>query len=91
MFSVYVLANRAAGIRYVGQTDNLQRRLSEHNRKDGITRYFTSKYPGKWELVYHEEYPTRSLAMKREKWLKSGIGRTWMDENVGRVSPPKAD
>jgi putative endonuclease len=91
VFWVYVLINRTVGVRYVGQTDNLERRLSEHNSSNGATHRFTRKYTGKWELIYQEEYPTRSLAMKREKWLKSGIGRKWLDENIGRASPPEAD
>jgi putative endonuclease len=91
MFWVYVLVNRNAGKHYIGQTNDLTRRLSEHNGQSENPLRFTRKYAGKWELVYSEKYPTRSEAMKREKWLKSGIGRKWIDENIGKASPPKAD
>jgi hypothetical protein len=29
--------------------------------------------------------------MQRERWLKSGIGREWLDTTLGRASPPQAD
>jgi putative endonuclease len=29
--------------------------------------------------------------MKRERWLKSGMGRQWLNEKLGRASPPQAD
>jgi putative endonuclease len=87
-FFVYVILNDEAGRRYVGQTDNLQRRLAEHNGESANPRRFTAKSAG---LVHHEEFSTRAEAMRREKWLKSGIGRRWLDGTVGRASPPQAD
>jgi putative endonuclease len=58
---------------YCGQTNNLQRRINEHNfDKNKSSKYLRSKTPVK--LVYSEEYPTLQLAMKREwqvkKWTK---------------------
>ncbi len=29
--------------------------------------------------------------MTREKWLKSGAGRQWLDAKIGRASQPQAD
>jgi predicted GIY-YIG superfamily endonuclease len=46
-FWVYVLINRKAGKRYTGQTDNLERRISEHNGNSNNPNRFTSKFPGK--------------------------------------------
>jgi putative endonuclease len=91
MFWVYVLINRTAGKRYIGQTDDLDRRLIEHNGQSENSRRYTGKYQGKWELVYSEQHPSRSEAMKRERWMKSGIGRKWLDERIGRAGPSKAD
>ena len=91
VFYVYVLISRTAAKRYVGQTNDLARRVGQHNDPEHNRCKFTTKHPGPWELVYHEEFDTRSEAMKREKWLKSGIGRKWLDITIGRASPPKAD
>ena len=35
-----------------------------------------------WELVAREEYKSRAEAMRREKWLKSGVGRKYVWEMV---------
>jgi putative endonuclease len=91
MFYVYVLKNKQAGKRYIGQTNDLNRRIAEHNGKGTNPKCYTRKFPGLWQLIYSEEYPTRSEAMKREKWLKSGIGRQWLNDNISKASPLKAD
>ena len=91
-FWVYVLFSETAQKRYIGQTDDLGRRVREHNDSQHNTMKFTSKHPGPWVLVYSEQFQTRSKAMRREKWLKSGQGRAWLDaQGFGRASPPEAD
>jgi len=57
---------------------NLEERLKWHN--EGRVN-FTSKYLP-WIRVHYEEYSTRSEAMKREKYLKTGAGREWIKNNV---------
>ena len=69
------------GKRYVGHTNNLERRLHEY--RSGRSP-FTRRYRVK-RLIYFEKYDTRSEAMKREKFLKSGKGREWLEQKlVGR-------
>ena len=75
MFTVYVLQSINTGLRYVGQTGNSTKRLADHN--NGLSRY--TKNRGPWILLYKEEYKTRSEAIKREKFLKSGKGREFLD------------
>ncbi len=58
---------------YSGQTNNLVKRIKEHNfDKHKSAKYTKIRRPVK--LVYSEEYPTLQLAMKREfevkKWPK---------------------
>lgn len=72
-YFVYILRTSSNTL-YVGQTNNLVKRLKEHNshgpRSAKYMRYF-----GSFELVYSETYQTRSEAMKREielkKWPKA--------------------
>ena len=52
---------------YVGQTQDLERRLREH--REGISFY--TKRTDDWRLIHTEEFDTRAEAMKREKQLKS--------------------
>jgi putative endonuclease len=68
MFYVYILRTSSNTL-YIGQTNNLEKRLKEHKNKSGKSakyiRYFSS-----FELVYSEKYPTRKEAMQREYQLK---------------------
>jgi putative endonuclease len=90
-YLVYVLVSQTTGRRYVGQTADLARRLAEHNNPQHNRHKFTSRNAGPWQLLHHEEFPTRAEAMRRERWLKSGVGRVWLDTTLGRASPPQAD
>ncbi|MCE2499886.1 MAG: GIY-YIG nuclease family protein [Dehalococcoidia bacterium] len=88
MYTVYVLRSATTGRRYVGQTENLDRRLHEH--QSGLAGY--TKGRGPWLLLHREEYPTRREAMQRERFLKSGVGREWLKRELdGRAGPPEAD
>jgi putative endonuclease len=90
-FTVYVLKSATCGKRYIGQTEDLERRLQEHNSHEHNLRKFNSRFPGPWILAHVEEFSSRSEAMKRERWLKSGAGRGWLDELNGGATPPVAD
>lgn len=71
MIYVYVLKSLKSGRFYVGQTNNLVRRLDEHN--SGHTKSLAEKGP--FKFVYVEEFEDRILAVRRERFLKSGKGR----------------
>lgn len=74
MFYAYVLASQKKDIFYYGSTADIKLRLQQHN--DGLVT-FTSKFRP-WKLIYFELFSTRSQAMKREKFFKSGKGRQWL-------------
>ena len=78
MYYAYVLKSELHGTRYVGSTDNVSRRLGEHNA--GRCRYTSGRRP--WKLISQEDFKTRAEAMKREVFLKSGQGRKWLDEKL---------
>jgi putative endonuclease len=82
MFFVYVLRSAATGRHYVGSCADPVQRLGQHNA--GVTK--STKNRGPWELVYQEEWPTRSEAMRREQYWKSGKGR----EELKRVLAERA-
>jgi len=95
-FFVYILRSESTGKTYVGQTDNLSRRIAEHNDPSFRLTLYTKRNPGPWRLVYSEEYGTRTESMRREKWLKSGQGREWIraelkEKDRAPVNPPSAD
>ena len=79
-FFAYILEN-AEGRFYVGHTDDLDQRLSEHNAAEKVGTKFTHKN-GPWRLIWHEQYPSRSEAMKRERQIKSMKSARWIREHV---------
>ena len=70
-YHIYVLRSSSTNKLYVGQTNNLELRVDTHNK--GVSRYTNKRGP--WKLIYSEEFASRSEALKREMFLKSGKGR----------------
>jgi len=66
MFYVYLLQSKLDKSYYIGQTNNLEKRLFDHN--EGLSKYTSRKRP--WEIVYFEKFETRTEAIKRERFLK---------------------
>ena len=77
---VYAIYNRSNSKIYIGTTNNIEKRLSEHNNKMGI--HFTSKFTGRWELIYKEECENRTKAIQREKQLKGFQGRKFIKKSI---------
>ena len=75
MFTVYVLYSKDFDKIYIGFTSDLEQRILSHNElgKKGWTIKFRP-----WQLIYKEEYPEKSNAMKREKQLKTATGRNFI-------------
>ena len=77
MSFIYVLKSLKNGKRYVGSKDLLpEDRLKKHNY--GSNRF--TKGNGPFKLIYQENYPNKTDARKRENFLKSGIGRKYLDQ-----------
>ena len=70
MFTTYILQNSETKRFYIGSTNNLQRRLEEHNR--GQTK--STRQKGTWSIIYKEEFGTNIEAKRREKVIKSYKG-----------------
>jgi len=66
-FFVYILQSLKDFSFYIGQTDDLDVRVSKHN--EGLSKYTSSKRP--WRLVYFEMFANRTEALKREKQIKN--------------------
>jgi len=71
MYYVYILHSLKTSKLYIGHTDNLVRRLEEHNAGRG-GKY--TRQNGPWKLVYNESCPDKSSAVLREMYLKSTKG-----------------
>ncbi len=65
---------------YVGLSNDLVRRFAQH--QDGKSQTTRAYRP--FELVYSEGFISRLAARKREKYLKSGIGKEWVRRILAR-------
>ena len=78
MFFVYILRSVQVDIFYVGHTDDLAKRIREH--QTGRSPYTRTRGP--WELVHVEVFSTRAEAMKREREIKSRKSRRYIETLV---------
>lgn len=85
MYYLYILYNREIDKYYVGQTNNLARRLFEHNNHKSKKRY-SSKQKGTWKIVYKECFQARSLAIIREREIKKHKSRNYIKELIEQSS-----
>ncbi len=85
-YYVYIMAS-TSGILYIGVTNNLLRRVSEHQQE--LIEGFTKKYKCK-NLVYYENYSDIQQAINREKSLK-GITRAKKINLIKNVNPQWKD
>jgi putative endonuclease len=83
-FVVYAIRSTRKNYTYVGLTNNLQRRLSDHNL--GYNR--TTKPYAPFILIHEEVCNTRTEARIREKYLKSGIGREFLKTRLTQGAGP---
>lgn len=71
MNSIYILLSDKDKRTYIGSTDNLERRLNEHN--SGLCKSTKNRRP--LRVIYTEEFRTLVEARNREKYFKSAPGR----------------
>jgi len=74
------LVGEKDGKRYIGVTGHLERRIYEHN--SGLVKSTRNRRP--LHLVHQEEYKTKTEALKRERFYKSGQGREYL-KNILRI------
>lgn len=82
-YHVYMMANWDNRVLYIGVTNHLARRVSEH--QNGSCEGFSKRY-NTTKLVYAEEYPTAYEAITREKQLKGWL-RVKKNQLVESVNP----
>ena len=79
MYFVYILKSERTGKTYIGHTNDLERRLAQHNEPSRSS--WTAKYQP-WKLVAFHEYVSRSEAMKEEGRLKSFKNKIRVQEYI---------
>ena len=76
MYYVYAIKSLKDNRNYIGITNNLERRIKEHNRGKSSTP--STRFRGPFKLIYFEKVADRKIAREREKFLKSGRGREFL-------------
>ena len=74
MYFVYAISSKSRNYIYVGLTNNIERRISEHNK--GYNK--TTKPYMPFILIYQKSFNTRIEARLHEKYLKGGSGKKFL-------------
>ncbi len=85
-FHVYIMASRRNGTLYIGSTDDLARRVYEHQTRE---RGFTARY-GCTLLVWYEIHDSRESALIRERQMKEWR-RVWKLRLIETSNPDWRD
>ncbi|PIS13399.1 MAG: excinuclease ABC subunit C [Candidatus Tagabacteria bacterium CG09_land_8_20_14_0_10_41_14] len=80
MFYVYVLKSSIDRKWYTGNTNDLRKRLRQHN--SGQSTWTKRGIP--WELIYYEACLNEEDARSRELYLKSGMGKRYLKNRLKR-------
>ena len=85
MFYVYMLKTKSIKpITYVGYTNNLKKRIKQHNSGKGAK--FTRGR--KWILIYKEKFKSKKEAISREYYIKSNrsLRKKIKNENINSIT-----
>lgn len=80
MYYTYVLKSKKNNRFYVGSTNDLKRRLEEHNSGIG-GKYTRDNRP--FDLIFYEACNDYTLAKKSKVFYKSGYGREILKNKLG--------
>lgn len=82
-YYTYIITNKKDGVLYIGVTNNIERRITEHKR--GSTKGFSKRY-NLDKLVYFETHQYINDAIKREKNMKKWK-REWKIKLIEKNNP----
>jgi putative endonuclease len=78
MYHTYILFSIIKNKYYIGSTSNLEERIKKHNSNH---KGFTGGV-GDWQVVYYENYKSKSEATQREMQIKKWKSRKMIDSLV---------
>jgi putative endonuclease len=73
---LYLLKNNISKVLYIGITNDIDRRLKEHNKKN---RHFTGRVKGVWIVLGFKEFEDENLAKKEEHRLKKSKNKNYIN------------
>ena len=87
MFYIYILHSGSSDKYYIGSTNDISRRLKEHNELSENS--YTSKHRPWGLIACFEVGSSRSLALKIEKHIKNQKSRSYIENTISRNSIDK--
>ncbi len=75
MFYLYILQSDLTGGFYIGQTQDIDKRLARHN----ANQCRSTRQKGPWRVVYIQSFSTRSKAMAAESHIKRMKSREYIE------------
>ena len=78
MFYVYALVSQNDRKLYVGYTEDLRKRISEHNRG----KVTSTRYRVPFKLIYYEACRNKADALHRERYLKTAYGKRYLKNRL---------
>lgn len=78
MHYTYILRSQKDQKLYIGHTDNLKRRLAEHN--SGLEQSTKSRRP--FELIFYEAFKNQYDAIRRERYFKTARGKSSLKQTL---------
>lgn len=85
---IYIITNKNNTVLYIGETENIKRRVSQHKRKSHPNT-FSARYNLN-KLVYFEEFESKNLAKKRERQMKKW-NKDWKIKLIESANPEWTD
>ncbi|MFA7191751.1 MAG: GIY-YIG nuclease family protein [Candidatus Paceibacterota bacterium] len=79
MFYTYVLKSKKDGKLYTGYTNDLRKRLIQHNTGKSTS----TKGRGPFVIIYYEACLDEHKARSRELYLKTGMGKRYLKNRLG--------
>jgi len=84
---VYIIQSKVTRRFYTGSTENLYRRIHEHNSRQTKS----TKNGSPWELVHVETFPDKKSAQKREAQIKREKSHSYIERYILNKSAPIED
>jgi putative endonuclease len=75
---VYVLRSETDSGLYIGYSSDLKKRPAQHKKGAAVA----TRYRRPWKLIYYEAYVEQADALGRERYLKSGSGRSFLKRQL---------
>ena len=91
MYYLYVIQHSLTGRLYIGITDNVEKRLKEHNKPSNAG--YTRTKSGNWLLVGSRKFSNKTEAFKEEQRLKRSKNKKYIlwyiraASSIGRATP----